>query len=149
MNVHVELQRALDAGPADADIQHWAEAVLRHEQRDNMELTVRIVDEAESAALNSQYRAKDYPTNVLSFTYDIPAEVEMNLLGDLVICAPVVRREAREQGKTEQVHWAHMIVHGVLHLLGFDHLNDSDAQNMEKHEIAILAELGFPDPYLL
>lgn len=149
MNAHVEVQRALDAGPSEADIQHWVEVALQHEKRDNTELTVRIVDEAESAALNSQYRGKDYPTNVLSFTYDIPAEVEMNLLGDLVICAPVVQREAREQGKAEQVHWAHMIIHGVLHLLGFEHLNDSDAQNMEQHEIAILAELGFPNPYLL
>lgn len=149
MNAHVEVQRALDAGPAEADIQRWVEAALQHEQRDNTELTVRIVDEAESAALNSQYRGKDYPTNVLSFTYDIPAEVEMNLLGDLVICAPVVQHEAGQQGKAEQAHWAHMIIHGVLHLLGFDHLNDSDAQNMERHEIAILAKLGFPDPYLL
>jgi len=149
VNVHVELQRALDAGPAEADIQHWAEVALQHEQRDNTELTVRIVDEAESAALNSQYRGKDYPTNVLSFTYDIPAEVEMNLLGDLVICAPVVQREAQEQEKAEQAHWAHMIVHGVLHLLGFDHLNDTEAQNMEQHEIAILAELGFSNPYSL
>ncbi len=149
MNAHVEVQRALDAGPAEADIQHWVEAALQHEQRDNTELTVRIVDEAESAALNSQYRGKDYPTNVLSFTYDIPAEVEMNLLGDLVICAPVVQREAGQQGKAEQAHWAHMVIHGVLHLLGFDHLNDTDTQNMEQHEIAILAELGFPNPYLL
>ncbi len=149
MNVHIELQRTLDTGPAEADIQCWVEAALHHEQRDNTELTVRIVDEAESEALNSRYRDKDYPTNVLSFAYDIPDEVEMNLLGDLVICAPVVQREAQEQGKTEQAHWAHMIVHGVLHLLGFDHLNDSDAQDMERHEIAILAELGFPDPYLL
>jgi len=149
VNVHVELQRTLDTGPAEADIQRWVEAALHHEQRNNTELTVRIVDEAESEALNSRYRGKDYPTNVLSFAYDIPAEVEMNLLGDLVICAPVVQREAQEQGKTEQAHWAHMIVHGVLHLLGFDHLNDSDEQDMERHEIAILAELGFPDPYLL
>ena len=149
MNAHVEVQRALDAGPAEADIQRWVEAALQHEQRDNTELTVRIVDETESAALNSQYRGKDYPTNVLSFTYDIPAEVEMNLLGDLVICAPVVQHEARQQGKAEQAHWAHMVIHGVLHLLGFDHLNDTDAQNMEQHEIAILAELGFPNPYLL
>ncbi len=147
MKVHVEVQRVLDAGPVEADIQRWVEAVLKHEKQKNMELTLRIVDEAESTALNSQYRNKDYPTNVLSFNYDIPAEVQMNLLGDLVICAPVVQREAAEQGKQEQAHWAHMIIHGTLHLLGFDHLNDQEAQKMEQHEIAILAELGFPDPY--
>ncbi len=148
MNVHVDVQRVLDTGPAEADIQHWVEAALQYEKRDNIEVTLRIVDETESAALNSQYRDKDYATNVLSFTYDIPAEVEINLLGDLVICAPVVQREADEQGKTAQAHWAHMIIHGMLHLLGFDHLNDRDAQNMEQHEIAILAELGFSNPYL-
>ncbi len=148
MNVHVDVQRVLDTGPAEAEFQHWVEAALQYEKRDNIDVTLRIVDESESAALNSQYRDKDYATNVLSFTYDIPAEVEMNLLGDLVICAPVVQREAEEQGKTEQAHWAHMIIHGMLHLLGYDHLNDQDAQNMEQHEIAILAELGFSNPYL-
>lgn len=137
----------LDAGPSDEDIQRWVEAALKHEKRENMELTLRIVDEAESAALNGQYRDKDYPTNVLSFNYDIPAEVEINLLGDLVICAPVVQREAAEQGKREQAHWAHMIIHGILHLLGFDHLDDEAAEKMEQHEMAILTELGFPDPY--
>ncbi|HEB57503.1 MAG TPA: rRNA maturation RNase YbeY [Gammaproteobacteria bacterium] len=137
----------LAAGPSEADIQHWVEVALKHEQQDNIELTLRIVDEAESAALNYQYRDKDYATNVLSFTYDIPAEVEINLLGDLVICAPIVQREAAEQDKSEQAHWAHMIIHGLLHLLGFDHLNEQDADKMEAHEIAILAALKFPDPY--
>lgn len=148
MNVHVDVQHALDTDLLDADIQHWVEATLQHEQRDNTELTVRIVDEAESAALNSQYRGRDTATNVLSFACDIPAEVEMNLLGDLVICAPVVQREAEGQGKTEQAHWAHMIIHGVLHLLGFEHLNDADTQKMEQLEITILAGLGFSNPYL-
>ena len=148
MNVHVDVQRVLDSGPSEADIQHWVEAALQYEKQDNIDMTLRIVDESESAALNSQYRGKDDATNVLSFTYDIPAEVEMNLLGDLVICAPVVQREADEQGKTEQAHWAHMIIHGMLHLLGYDHLNDQDAQNMEQHEIVILAELGFSNPYI-
>ncbi len=145
--MHVDVQRVLDVGPSDADIQGWVEAALRHEKRNEAELTLRIVDEAESAALNGQYRNKHYPTNVLSFSYDIPAEVEMNLLGDLVICAPVVQGEAAEQGKQEQAHWAHMIIHGILHLLGFDHLDDEAAKKMEEHEIAILAELTFPNPY--
>ncbi|VAX12492.1 Metal-dependent hydrolase YbeY, involved in rRNA and/or ribosome maturation and assembly [hydrothermal vent metagenome] len=145
--MHIELQRVLAAGPTEADIQHWVEVALHHEQRENIELTLRIVDEAESMALNHQYRHKDYATNVLSFTYDIPAEVEIELLGDLVICAPVVQREAAEQGKSEQAHWAHMIVHGLLHLLGFDHLNDADAKEMEAHEISILMQLEFTNPY--
>lgn len=145
--MHIHVQRMLAAGPSEADIQHWVEVALKHEQQDNIELTLRIVDEAESAALNYQYRDKDYATNVLSFTYDIPAEVEINLLGDLVICAPIVQREAAEQDKSEQAHWAHMIIHGLLHLLGFDHLNEQDADKMEAHEIAILAALKFPDPY--
>lgn len=148
MNVHVDVQRALDAGPAVDDIQRWVEAVLKHEQQDNTELSVRIVDEAESAALNYQYRGKDSPTNVLSFGCKLPDELELNLLGDLVICAPVVKREADEQGKTEQTHWAHMIIHGVLHLLGFDHLTATDAQDMEQREIEILAQLGCANPYI-
>ena len=148
MNLYLDVQRALDAGPGSEDVRRWAEAALRYEQQDNVELSVRIVDEVESASLNYQYRGKDYATNVLSFGCDLPTELEMNLLGDLLICAPVVQREAAEQGKTEQAHWAHMIVHGVLHLLGFDHLNEDDAQKMEQHEIAILQKLGFANPYL-
>ncbi len=147
MSAHIELQRVPTAGPAEADIQHWVEVALKYEQQENIELTLRIVDEAESAALNHQYRNKAYATNVLSFTYDIPVEVEIDLLGDLVICAPVVQREAAEQGKPEQAHWAHMIIHGLLHLLGFDHINDADAKIMEEHEISILAQLEFPNPY--
>ena len=145
--MHIHVQRVLAAGPSEADIQHWVEVALKYEQQDNIELTLRIVNETESAALNHQYRDKDYATNVLSFTYDIPVEVEINLLGDLVICAPVVQREAAEQGKSEQAHWAHMIIHGLLHLLGFDHLDEQEADKMEAHEIAILAALKFPDPY--
>ncbi|VAX11734.1 Metal-dependent hydrolase YbeY, involved in rRNA and/or ribosome maturation and assembly [hydrothermal vent metagenome] len=148
MNVHIDVQRALDAGPDQNHIQHWVESVLKHEQQGDGELSLRIVDETEGSALNKQYRDKDYATNVLSFTCDLPAEVDINLLGDLVICAPVVQREAEEQGKTEQAHWAHMIIHGMLHLLGYDHLNDADAKKMEAHEIAILAGLGFSNPYL-
>jgi len=148
VNVQLEVQRALDAGPGAAEIQSWVEAVLKYQQQDNVELSIRIVDEVESAALNKQYRGKDSPTNVLSFACELPVELEMNLLGDLLICAPVVEREAREQSKSTEAHWAHMLVHGVLHLLGFDHLNADDAQNMEKREIAILEQLGFSNPYL-
>jgi probable rRNA maturation factor len=110
-------------------------------------LTVRVVGEKEITQLNETYRQKSGTTNVLSFPFDAPAEVDIPLLGDIVICAPVVEREAREQHKTPQQHWAHMVVHGVLHLLGFDHVSDEQAQTMEHLEIKILSTLGFPDPY--
>ena len=105
------------------------------------ELTIRVVGAAESRRLNRTWRGKDKPTNVLSFTAEAP------VLGDLAICAPVVAREAREQGKPPAAHWAHMVVHGVLHLLGYDHENDRDAERMEARETKILAQLGMPNPY--
>jgi probable rRNA maturation factor len=107
-----------------------------------------VVDEAESATLNAQYRGKQGPTNVLSFGFDSPPGVDVPLLGDLVICAPVVVREALEQGKPGQAHWAHMTIHGVLHLLGYDHQTPEQAQIMEALEIAALADLGYADPYI-
>lgn len=118
------------------------------------EVTVRIVGAAESRALNRRYRGKDRPTNVLSFPGDplpgaLSRERERGELGDVVVCAPVVNREAREQGKSPAAHWAHMVVHGVLHLRGFDHIRAPDAKVMETRERAILARLSFPDPYLL
>lgn len=110
-------------------------------------LAIRIVDQDESARLNRQYRDKEGATNVLSFPMTMPPGVPFATLGDLVICAPVVRREAREQDKDELAHWAHMVVHGVLHLHGFDHMNDAEAGVMEAQERKILGELGFADPY--
>lgn len=115
---------------------------------DYTELTIRIVDVAESQQLNHIYRHKSYPTNVLSFPFAAPVpELQTMLLGDLVICAPVVVQEAVEQNKPILAHWAHMVVHGVLHLLDFDHQHDADASVMEALEINILADLGFADPY--
>jgi probable rRNA maturation factor len=113
------------------------------------EMTIRIVDEAEMTNLNGTYRGKAYPTNVLSFPFDMPEDVDLELpiLGDLVICASVVIKEAREQHKTVAAHWAHMVVHGTLHLLGYDHVKDSEAESMEAEEINILKSLGFSDPY--
>ncbi len=127
--------------PAAATLRRWAEAALGGEPGD---LSIRIVDDAESQALNHQYRGKDKPTNVLSFGAD---DDFSGLLGDLVICASVVAREAVEQGKTTRAHWAHMVVHGCLHLLGYDHESDKDAELMENRERSILAQFGFPDPY--
>jgi probable rRNA maturation factor len=111
------------------------------------ELSIRIVGAREGRALNRQYRDKDYATNVLSFPAELPRGVASPLLGDMVICAPVVAREAREQGKSARDHYAHLTVHGVLHLLGFDHQNERDATRMETLETRILATLGIADPY--
>jgi len=149
MSVDVEVQRIVAAGPTEQDITRWVSAVLQAEDREQAELTVRIVDEQESAELNEQYRHKSGPTNVLSFPFDCPPEVTLNLLGDLVICAPVVQREAGQQHKDEQAHWAHMVVHGTLHLLGYDHLQQDEAEEMESREISIMDALGYANPYRL
>lgn len=128
-------------------VQTWANAVLKSEATGEQEITVRFTDEQESQALNSEYRGKDKPTNVLSFPFEAPPGMSMNLLGDLVICAPVILQEAQEQNKNPTHHYAHMIVHGILHLLGYDHINNQDAEIMEAKEIRILATLGIDDPY--
>ena len=151
----IDLQEASEHQPIPtlSQLSLWVDAALqatlhdkkKHEQE--YELTVRIVDEEESQTLNRQYRSKDKPTNVLSFPFEAPAEIELNLLGDLVICAPVVAREAEEQSKQEIAHWAHMVIHGTLHLLGYDHIEDQEADVMEALEVSILSKLGFPDPY--
>ena len=133
--------------PTAEQIEQWATAAVQP-QSDEVEMTVRIVDEAESHALNLNYRGKDRPTNVLSFPFECPDEVELPLLGDLVICRQVVEREAQEQDKPVMAHWAHMVVHGSLHLLGYDHIEDDEAEEMESLETQIMTELGFADPYL-
>ncbi|WP_308665815.1 rRNA maturation RNase YbeY [uncultured Aggregatibacter sp.] len=133
--------------PTVEQIEQWAIAAVQP-QSDEVEMTVRIVDEAESHALNLNYRGKDRPTNVLSFPFECPDEVELPLLGDLVICRQVVEREAQEQDKPVMAHWAHMVVHGSLHLLGYDHIEDDEAEEMESLETQIMTGLGFADPYL-
>lgn len=150
MSIILDLQLASTASnlPSEAQIQLWLNAAVSPFQP-VAEVTVRIVDEAESQQLNFDYREKDKPTNVLSFPFQCPPGIELPLLGDLVICAGVVAQEAKEQNKSLAAHWAHMVVHGSLHLLGFDHINDDDALEMEAEEIQILAELGFADPYLI
>jgi probable rRNA maturation factor len=134
--------------PSARRLRGWAQHALGKRARG--ELTVRIVDETESAALNRRYRGKRGPTNVLSFSAELPRfdfRAEPKPLGDLVICASVVQREAREQGKAPAAHWAHMVIHGVLHLKGYDHALPADAARMESRERKLLAALGFPDPY--
>lgn len=137
--------------PAAASFRRWVAAALDTRIRE-ADLALRIVGEDEGRALNRHYRGKDYATNVLSFPAERPPGLPKNarfpLLGDLVICAPVVAREATEQGKPLPAHYAHLTVHGALHLLGWDHDNDADAHAMEQLEREILAGLGIDDPYL-
>ena len=149
-SIFVDLQIAtenLEGLPTEDQIVQWATAAVQPEG-DEVEMTVRIVDEAESHELNLTYRGKDRPTNVLSFPFECPDEVELPLLGDLVICRQVVEREAAEQGNPLMAHWAHMVVHGGLHLLGYDHIEDDEAEEMESLETQIMQGLGFDDPYL-
>lgn len=134
--------------PADSTMRRWAHAALKGLRRRRVTLGLRIVGNAESAALNGRFRRKSYPTNVLSFPFEAPPGTRSDILGDLVICAPVVRREAREQRKPVNAHWAHMVVHGILHLRGYDHLKRQDAVVMEKKEIRLLKELGYANPYI-
>lgn len=150
MAITLDLQLASTATdlPSEQQVQQWLDAAILPFQQE-AEVTVRIVDNSESQQLNFDYRGKDKATNVLSFPFQCPPGIELPLLGDLVICAPVVASEALEQNKTLTAHWAHMVVHGSLHLLGFDHINDDDAAQMEAEEVTILQQLGFTNPYLL
>ncbi|MGA9032367.1 MAG: rRNA maturation RNase YbeY [Sulfuricaulis sp.] len=134
--------------PTDSVLRRWAHAALKGLRRRRVTLGLRIVGNAESAALNGRFRRKSYPTNVLSFPFEAPPGTRSDILGDLVICAPVVRREARIQRKTVNAHWAHMVVHGILHLRGYNHLKRQDAVVMEKKEIRLLKELGYANPYI-
>ena len=146
--LELDLQRISQGqAPGDDDFRQWCELTLRQRSADS-ELTIRLVDEAEGRELNRTWRQKDYATNVLSFPADVPDEfLDIPLLGDLVICVPVVAREAAEQGKPLMAHWAHLVIHGCLHLLGYDHIEDTEAEEMEDLERQLLAELGHPDPY--
>jgi len=146
--VDLEVQWASDQTPLPetADFERWVRAALEG-MEGPVELVIRIVDEAEGQQLNQRYRNKDKPTNVLSFPFEVPAGVESDHLGDLVVCAPVVVREAQEQGKSPNNHWAHLVIHGVLHLCGYDHQTEDEAQQMESREKTILHGLGIEDPY--
>jgi probable rRNA maturation factor len=148
VNLDLDIQHAtqLQSLPTTDEFRCWVTAALAG-RRQEAELAIRLVDDEESRRLNHKYRGKDRPTNVLSFPADLPAEVESPLLGDLVICAPVVLREAEQQGKTEGAHWAHLVVHGVLHLLGYDHQNADAATAMESLEKEILSGMNLSDPY--
>jgi probable rRNA maturation factor len=147
--IEVDLQdQAGLAAPTLDEFQQWIAAALAG-RRDAAEVTIRLVSEAESQALNLRYRGKDQPTNVLSFEADLPPDLDLPFIGDVLICPAVLAREAAAQGKTGAAHWAHLTVHGVLHLLGYDHQDEAEAASMETLEVQILTGLGYPDPYQL
>ena len=144
LNLSVQYAGNTDDVPSRPQIRAWARAALSADGMRGGQITIRFVDTEEGRTLNREYRGKDYATNVLSFPY----ETEPVVVGDLVICTPVVAREAAEQGKTPEAHYAHLTVHGLLHLQGYDHeTGEDDAQRMEDKERTILASLGFDDPY--
>jgi len=133
--------------PTEADFERWLKLAMEG-RRLRAEVCIRIVTDEESRELNHTWRGKDSSTNVLSFPFEAPPGVPTDLIGDLAICADVVAREAQEQNKPLLHHWAHMVIHGLLHLIGFDHINDIDAEEMEALEINLLAQLGISNPYL-
>jgi len=153
VTVVVDIQSAsVEPAPDEEDIRRWATTTLEHHSPSaNVELTIRLVDIEEMTQLNHTFRGKSAATNVLSFPVDLPQEIDKEfahpLLGDIIICAPVVRSEALQQGKTEEAHWAHMVVHGTLHLVGFDHIEEEEAKTMEALESAILGQLNYGCPY--
>jgi len=147
MTIITDVQIAYDGDvPSNEQFQQWTEAALQQVEED-CELSIRLVENEESTELNSTYRGKEGPTNVLSFPFGSPVPMDPRLLGDLIICVPIVEKEAEEQGKKLHHHWAHMVVHGCLHLLGYDHIEDDEAEIMEKLEKKILQTLDIDNPY--
>jgi probable rRNA maturation factor len=144
LTVDLQIAHKAPGTPSAEDFEHWAKTALRQPLG---EVTIRVVDRPESQTLNRNYRHKDKPTNVLSFPFEAPEHVPSQHLGDLVICAPVVTAEASEQDKPVISHWAHMVVHGMLHLQGYDHQTDAQAEEMEQLERQIMRKLGYTDPY--
>jgi len=151
VNLHVDIQVASsEPVPSEDDIRNWiAAALAQRTTQEQVEISVRLVDNDEMARLNETYRGKQGTTNVLSFPAGLPPDLGLPLLGDIVICAPVVHAEAAQQGKSPSAHWAHMTVHGTLHLLGYDHVDEEEAAIMEALESAILNELNYSCPYEL
>lgn len=146
IKIDLQIETRQSGLPDERQIEQWVNTSLQSEYS-HLEQTIRIVDKAESRKLNHNYRAKNKPTNVIAFAADDSDYLDYEHLGDLVICAPVVEQEAIEQNKEPVAHWAHMVVHGMLHLQGFEHLTDADAQKMETLEIEILLSLGHTNPY--
>jgi probable rRNA maturation factor len=144
--LELQIATTIENLPTAAQFQTWIDAALA-DQDQELEVVIRLVDEAESAELNQEYRGKNGPTNILSFEFEVPDGLPLNLLGDLVICAPLVEKEALEQSKLLENHWAHLVIHGVLHLRGYDHIDETEAEEMEAKEVKILQQLNIPNPY--
>ena len=142
----IQIATEISDYPSEQQFQQWMDTVLTDQDR-NSEIVIRLVDAAESAELNQQYRHKPGPTNILSFPFEAPEGFEMDLLGDLVICAPKIVDEAKQQNKRLNDHWAHITIHGILHLLGYDHIKDHEAEEMEALEIKFLNMLKIANPY--
>jgi len=147
MTIELDVQNATAFKPLpdDALFGRWVETALQGTSE--AELTLRLVDRDESRKLNQRYRGKDQPTNVLSFPAELPPDLGIPLLGDIVLCAPLVGEESAAQNKSLSAHWAHLVIHGVLHLLGHDHQGEREAVEMEATEVELLASLGFANPY--
>ena len=143
----VQVIDKLTNSPSTGQLQYWVDNALSEYDKDT-ELVIRIVDEPDMAKLNKQYRNKKGATNILSFPFEIPEGIDIDLLGDLVICASIVEREAKLQHKELETHWAHIVIHGILHLLGFDHIEEDEAELMEAKEIKILQKINISNPYL-
>lgn len=146
--IKVDIQRITSSKelPENRQIRNWIKKCLSFMQKEDAQLTVRIVDEEEGTRLNETWRNKNGPTNVLSFQYGDEQYTD-HFIGDMVLCAPVIFREAGEQNKSPESHWAHMIIHGTLHLLGYDHIKAEEAEEMESLEVRILESLGYKNPY--
>lgn len=142
----IQIATEFEGIPNQQQFQQWVDTVLSDQAQDS-EIVIRLVDAAESAELNRQYRHKQGATNILSFPFEAPEGMELDLLGDLVICAPLIAQQAVEQKKLPEHHWAHITIHGVLHLLGYDHIEESDAEEMEALEIKLLNMLNIANPY--
>lgn len=147
MTIDIVVQNACSFSevPCDQQFEQWATVALQ--ERGEAEVLIRLVDKNESRQLNARYRNRDKATNVLSFPADLPQEIDLPLLGDVVICAPLVAQEAEQQNKSPESHWAHLTIHGTLHLLGYDHQTEEEAAEMESLETSLLQSIGFPDPY--
>ena len=147
MTIDIVVQNACSFSevPCDQKFEQWATVALQ--ERGEAELLIRLVEKNESRQLNARYRNRDKATNVLSFPADLPQEIDLPLLGDVVICAPLVAQEAEQQNKSPESHWAHLTIHGTLHLLGYDHQTEEEAAEMESLETSLLQSIGFPDPY--
>ncbi len=146
MKINLQIATQEKNIPSASLFKSWVKAALQGKKQ-KFEVTIRVVDEPEIIELNKKYLHKKTPTNVLAFPFQAPPGIKIPILGDIVICAPIANKEAIEQKKSIKAHWAHLTIHGILHLLGYDHSTQKDAKKMEALEIKILKKLGFPNPY--